>query len=88
MGGLISAPTLAIMGEDHKREAVLPLEDPRAMQQIREGIGGGTTHHWHIDGMISSDNLVQVVKKINKMVNKNQVTLTASNSFRVTKRSL
>ena len=87
-GGLISAPTLAIMGEDNKKEAVLPLEDPRAMEQIREGIGsGGTTHHWHIGGMISSDNLVKVVSKINKMVNKGQVNLTASNSLRLTKRS-
>jgi hypothetical protein len=86
-GGLISAPTLAIMGEDNRKEAVLPLEDPRAMEQIREGIGGGTTHHWHIGGMISSDNLVKVVGKINKMVNKGQVNLTASNSLRLTKRS-
>ena len=88
VGGLISAPTLAIIGEGNKKEAVLPLEDPRAMEQIREGIGsGGTTHHWHIDGVISSDNLVKVVKQINKAVNKGQVNLTASNSLRLTKRS-
>lgn len=87
-GGLISAPTIALAGE-RGREAVLPLEDPRAMSQIGQAIGqhGGTTHHWHIDGMISSDNLVKVVKQINRMVNKGQVSLLASNSFRLTKRS-
>lgn len=86
-GGLITAPTLAIIGEDHKKEAVLPLEDPTAMQHIREGIGGGTTHHWHIDGVISSDNLNKVVRQISKAVQNNKVNLLASNSLRVTKRS-
>ena len=88
LGGLISAPTIALAGEAG-REAVLPLEDPRAMAEIGQAIGehGGTTHHWHIDGMISSDNLVKVVKQINKAVNKGQVNLTASNSLRLTKRS-
>ena len=88
-GGLISAPTLAIMGEESKKEAVLPLEDPRAMAKIGQAIGehGGVTHHWHIDGVISADNLSHVVSKSSKMVQKNQVTLLASNSLRLTKRS-
>jgi predicted nucleic acid-binding Zn-ribbon protein len=88
-GGLITAPTLAVMGEQSRQEAVLPLEDPRAMAKIGQAIGenGGTTHHWHIDGVISSDNLAKVVKNISKMVQRNQVNLTASNSLRLTKRS-
>lgn len=89
-GGLIDSPTLAIMGEDSKKEAVLPLEDPRAMAQIGQAIGengGGTTHHWHVNGMISPDNLAKVVKQISKAVDKGQVHLTATNSLRVTKRS-
>jgi hypothetical protein len=85
-GGLIQAPTLSMIGEAG-REAVLPLDDPRAMDSIREGIGGGTTHHWHIEGMISPDNLGKVVKQISRAVNKGQVNLTASNSLRLTKRS-
>jgi len=86
-GGLISGPTLALMGEAG-REAVLPLDNPTATKQMREaGIGGDTHHHWHIDGVISADNLQKVVGKINKMVHKGQVNLTASNSLRLTKRS-
>jgi hypothetical protein len=88
-GGLVTGPTLALIGEARKQEAVLPLEDPQTMARIGQAIGeqGGTTHHWHIDGLISSDNLAKVVKNINKMVNKGQVNLTASNSLRLTKRS-
>jgi len=89
-GALISAPTLAIMGEESKREAVLPLDDPQAMKTIGQAIGdngGGVTHHWHINGMISADNLTHVVGRISKMVSKGQLNLTASNSLRLTKRS-
>lgn len=86
-GGLISEPTLAIMGEAG-REAVIPLDDPQATKQMRDaGIGGDTHHHWHIDGVISSDNLQKVVGKISKMVSQGRVNLTASNSLRLTKRS-
>jgi hypothetical protein len=86
-GGLVTGPTLAIIGENHKKEAVLPLDDPQAMSAIRDGVGGGTTHNWHIAGLVSADHLVQIVGKINKMVNKGQVNLTSSNSLRLTKRS-
>lgn len=91
-GGLVTGPTLAIIGEDSKKpnEAVLPLDDPRAMAKVGQAIGehgGGTTHNWHIDGLVSADHLVKIVGQINKMVNKGQVQLTASNSLRLTKRS-
>ncbi len=88
-GGLVTGPTLAIIGEDRNSptEAVLPLDNEEAMGKIRDGIGGGTTHHWHIDGMISSDNLAKVMKNMSKMVSKGQANLTASNSLRLTKRS-
>lgn len=90
-GGLVTGPTLAIIGEDRKKptEAVLPLDDPEAMSKIGQAIGehGGTTHHWHINGLISPDNLNKVVKQISKAVDKGQVNLTASNSLRLTKRS-
>lgn len=88
-GGLITAPTIALAGEAG-REAVIPLEDKRAMSEIGKAIGehgGGSTHHWHIDGLISADHLTKVVKQISKMVDKGQVHLTASNSLRLTKRS-
>ena len=88
-GGLISDPVLAMVGEAHRKEAVLPLEDPRAMKEIGKAIGehGGNTHHWHIEGLVSPDNLGKVVKQISKMVDKGQVHLKASDSLRVTKRS-
>ena len=88
-GGLITAPTLAVVGEGSKREAVLPLDDPQSMATIGKALAqnGATHHHWHIDGMISPDNLAKVVKSISKMVDRGQVNLTASNSLRLTKRS-
>jgi hypothetical protein len=89
-GGLISAPTLAIMGEGARREAVLPLEDPQAMRTIGQAIGaqaGGGNIHVHVAGLISPDNLTKVVKQIDRMVSRNQVHLTSSNALRVTKRS-
>lgn len=37
-GGLITAPTLAVMGEAFKQEAVLPLENKRTMSMIADSI--------------------------------------------------
>lgn len=86
-GGVISAPTLAIMGEESKKEAVLPLDDPRAIAPIKEAIGGGTHFHVNVQGLISDDNLVKVMGKMSKLVDRNQAHLTSSNSLRITKRS-
>jgi hypothetical protein len=88
-GGLLTGPTIMLGGEAGN-EAVLPLSDPRAMSEIGKAIGqhgAGTTHHWHIDGMISDDNLQKVVGKISKMVDRGRVHLRASDSLRLTKRS-
>jgi hypothetical protein len=89
-GGLITAPTLAVMGEQNRAEAVLPLEDPRAMASIGKSIsdnggGGGVTVHVH--GLVSPDNLKKVMKQMSKMVQRNQADLQASHSLRVNKRS-
>ena len=48
-GGLITAPTLALTGENYRKEAVLPLENRRSMQMIANSIvensdGLGLTH--------------------------------------------
>ncbi len=89
-GALITAPTLAIIGEDRQRpnEAVLPLDDERAMGKIREGLGGNGGPHIHFHGpVIGASDVVSLVKHINRAVNKGQANLTASNSFRLTKRS-
>lgn len=37
-GGLVEAPVLTYVGERSRREAILPLEDPRAMSAIAESI--------------------------------------------------
>jgi hypothetical protein len=49
------------------------------------GMGGGI--HVHVKGMISSDNLRQVVRKISRDVGKGNVRLNTTNSYRITKRS-
>jgi hypothetical protein len=85
-GGLITAPTLALMGEAG-REAVIPLDNPRAKQQMGDAGMGGTHFHINVEGLISPDNLTKVVKKISDRVNRGQLHLQASNTFRITKRS-
>ena len=87
LGGLITAPTLIMAGEAG-REAVIPLDNPSAQQQMRgSGVGGGTHFHINVEGMISPDNLGKVVEQINKRVNRGQLSLLSSNTLRVTKRS-
>ena len=87
-GGLISAPTLAIMGEESKREAVLPLDDPRTTDLLRQKIGGGGGVTVHVAGhVIGANDVVHLVKQINKAVNRGQAQLISSNSLRLTKRS-
>jgi hypothetical protein len=89
-GGLITMPTLAMMGEGNRKEAVLPLEDPQAMGEIGKAIGqqggGGLTVHVH-GHVIGANDVAHLVGLINKRVNRGQVTLKASNSLRITKRS-
>jgi hypothetical protein len=89
-GALITAPTLAIIGEDRQNptEAVLPLDDEQAMGKIKEGLGGGGGDiHVHVNGLISPDNLSKVMKQMSKAVHNGQAQLTSSNSLRLTKRS-
>lgn len=37
-GGLVTSPTLAVTGENYRKEAVLPLENPRSMRLIAQSI--------------------------------------------------
>lgn len=94
-GGLISHPTLAVIGDSMRsasgaqREAAIPLDDPQAVEAIVEALGGANRGNTivQVKGMISADNLTKVVKRINKGVNKGQVRLLSSNSLKVTKRT-
>ena len=70
-------------GKGSAKEVVAPLDD------LKKELGGAgqTQVHVHVKGLISPDNLGKVVKTINRKVANRQLTLHASNSFRVTKRS-
>lgn len=90
-GGLITGPTLAMIGEQNRKEAVLPLEDPQAMKQIGDAIGGGSGGGVHIHlphgSIISADTMHKFVGKMNAMVNRGQLNMKSSSTFRTNKRS-
>lgn len=89
-GGLITQPTLSMMGEQNRKEAVLPLEDPRAMKEIGKAIGGaggsGVTVHVH-GHVIGAADVAHLAGQISKRVSRGQAYLKSSNTLRVTKRS-
>lgn len=73
-GGLISQPTLAVIGDSihggSAREAVVPLDDPKAASAISDALGGSQGDvHVHVKGVISADNLNKVVKKMARGIN-------------------
>jgi hypothetical protein len=88
-GGLVTGPTLALVGEAG-REAVIPLDNPSTARQLRQaGVGGGDTHI-HLDvhgGLIAESTISNLCKHISKGVLNGRVQLHASNSLRLTKRS-
>jgi hypothetical protein len=96
-GALVSAPTLAMVGEGGGPEAVIPLDDPDSLAQIGEAVsygikasgGGGGDLHIHLPhgSIISADVMQKFVGKMNSMVKRGQLTSYSSNSLRVTRRS-
>ena len=95
-GGLISGPTLAMMGEggpasagNRPQEAAIPLDNPQAVEKIKNalGAGGGDIHNYHIKGMVSADTMKQFTKRQSQMVKKRQVNLYSTNTFRIQRRS-
>lgn len=91
-GGLITQPTMAILGDrpNSKGEVAFDLDDKRSIDAIREALGGGGDGgiHVHVKGLISGDNLGTVITKISRRVKKGQSHLLSSNSHRVTRRSV
>lgn len=90
-GGYITGPTLAMIGEQNRKEAVLPLEDPRAMREVGKAVGaaggGGGLHvHFHAPVVGASD-VSKLTAQISKRVNRGQANLQSSNTLRITKRS-
>jgi hypothetical protein len=92
-GGLITAPTLAMLGEGGRREGVIPLNDASALNAIGEalakhmGDNSGVTHIWQVKGMVSSDTAGKLMKKMSRQVQTGRARLIASNAHKITRRA-
>lgn len=89
-GGLISAPTLAVIGDARHggaaQEAVIPLDDDQATSKLREKLGGGgVVHHNYIKGDLV--NYTQLTRKLNQQTRGRQVRLLSSKTFKETRRA-
>lgn len=91
-GGLITGPTLAMLGENSGRGAVIPLDNGAALNAIAEaiakhtGAGGGGTN-FYIKGMVSGDTVGKLARKISRQVQTGRARLTASNTHKITRRA-
>ncbi|HET7030374.1 MAG TPA: hypothetical protein VFI34_07670 [Candidatus Limnocylindrales bacterium] len=47
-GGVVTAPTLAMIGEGNRREAVIPLDDPRFRGLFQGGAGGQVIRNYNL----------------------------------------
>jgi hypothetical protein len=98
-GGLISAPTLAVLGDSPSggaaTEAVMPLDSPEAMAKIAAALGphlgggggGGNTIHGNFFGQLRHSDLKRLTKQISQAVNKGTATLKSTSTGRIVKRS-
>lgn len=97
-GGLISAPTLAMIGDAPSGpEAVLPLGDDAAMSKIADAVvsrmsaagGPGATHTFNgaFFGQLRHSDLNRLTKQINAAVNKGTATLHSTKTGRIVKKS-
>lgn len=63
-GGIVTKPTLAMVGEGGEAEAVLPLSKLRGMMGGGGGAGGGVTINVHVSGSVQTDrDLSQGIRK-------------------------
>ena len=91
-GALVSSPTLAVVGDSRtggsQREAVIPWDDDRAIDQLRQrlGLSGGTIVNFQIQGLLSADHLHKVARRLSRDVSAGKLHFNSSNSFRITKR--
>jgi len=86
-GGLVTQPTLALIGEAGP-EMVVPLSKAGAGGSDSGGDGwsGGIHIHLPHGSIISADVMGKFVAKMNKMVSRGQLRVQASDAHRVTKR--
>jgi hypothetical protein len=99
-GGLISSPTIAMIGDapggGAADEAVMPLDSPEAMAKIAAALGphlgGGSDGSSHtlngtFFGSIRHSDLKRLTRQINQAVNKGTATLNSTRTGRIVKRS-
>jgi hypothetical protein len=94
-GGLVSGPTLAMIGEGGGREAAIPLDNPDAMATIGKAVsdamakngGGRGGINVHVHGhVIGASDVAHLCAQISKRVANGQAHLNSSSTFKVTKR--
>ena len=83
------ARSAAQQSSPDRRSAISNEKDSRSDPWGEGASGGGDTHHhyYNIKGMVSPDTLKKLTNQQNRMVKNRQLTLNASNSLRVTRRS-
>jgi hypothetical protein len=99
-GGLITSPTMAMIGDapggGAADEAVMPLDSPEAMAKIAAALGphlgGGSdgashTFNGSFFGQIRHSDLKRLTRQINQAVNKGTATLKSTQTGRIIKRS-
>jgi hypothetical protein len=93
-GAIVTQPTMAMIGDRQdggsQAEGVFPLGDPRARQALMDAFGlggGGTTHNYYINGMISTTDLTRLTRVISRGANTGRVRMSVTNSNRVTRRT-
>jgi hypothetical protein len=95
MGGLVSGPTLAVIGDSingamagpGQREAAIPLDDPQATGAIADALSRrNQTVHIHVQGLVTASTVDQFIGLVNKRVSNNNVRLVATTSRRVEKK--
>jgi len=87
-GALVSEPTLAMIGEERRREAIIPLDDPEAIERIGSALGGGAIHnHFYIKGMISTGDLSHLGRTITRASQTGRLRVTVANSNRITRKT-
>lgn len=94
-GGIVEQPTYALIGDRQgggsQREAVLPLDDVRAMRMFAEafgGGGGGSQNHYYLPGFrFSTSDTTKLAKQLSRQASTGRVRLSVSNSSRLTRKS-
>jgi hypothetical protein len=99
-GGLISSPTIAMIGDapggGAADEAVMPLDSPEAMAKIAAALGphlgggsDGSSHTFNgsFFGSLRHSDLKRLTRQINQAVNKGTATLNSTRTGRIVKRS-